>query len=267
MREPRQQTLETDEELTLVSGEEATLVSPRFDDEETLVARPVVPLDAATTEAPAAAHASAPPPAAYTQRPRAPRRPWVLALVLVSVLIGGVLGGAGLYLYQRQTDEAASTAPSAETPPADAQAETQPQPAPTAEAPAATQTEPAAESAETDAADTPEEDAASAPAEPEPKTVPAAAVRRDDGASTDTRQRSQKGENHVEVERPARRGADAPVAREDEPEARRTDTIIYRQRRAERRAERQAERRAARRARRNGDDVDRLRRIFEGEPQ
>src|ERR1044071_3300518 len=106
MKEPQHQTLFDDEATLVVGGEETTLVAPRFDDEETLVARPVVPLDAD-------AHAVKPPvrtaprPAREYRSPRAPRRSWTLALVLVSVLIGGVLGGAGLYLYQRQSHDPA----------------------------------------------------------------------------------------------------------------------------------------------------------------
>ena len=53
MEEPQQQTLLDDEATLVVSGEERTLVAPRFDDEETLVARPVVPLGG---DAPAHAH-------------------------------------------------------------------------------------------------------------------------------------------------------------------------------------------------------------------
>ncbi|MET0625407.1 MAG: hypothetical protein ABW250_20895 [Pyrinomonadaceae bacterium] len=267
MREPQsQQTLQIEEEVTLVaSGEEATLVTPRFDDEETLVARPVVPLDA---EAAQATHAPAPepyaaatPPPAYARRFSAPRRSWVLALVLVSVLVGGVLGGAGLYIYQRQSqDDRAVADTQAETP-----AETQPQqqeqeqpaPAPTVEASNAPQPEVPDAVAEPPAEPADEEATVAAPTAREPETEPAT-ERRDDtepARNNGTRKRGKKGEHDEDSERPrpvARAEADAPR------EARRVDTIFYRERRALRRERT--------RARRDGGDVDRLRRIFEGAP-
>ncbi|HEX8353689.1 MAG TPA: hypothetical protein VF611_12360, partial [Pyrinomonadaceae bacterium] len=122
MEVPQQQTLPAEEEATVVvSGEEATLVAPRFDDEETLVARPVVPLDGEAVEPPAAADATPAPTAAarlaYARSRYAPRRSWMVGLMLASVLVGGVLGGAGLYLYQRQSrDDAGGATPQAVTP-------------------------------------------------------------------------------------------------------------------------------------------------------
>lgn len=267
MREP-QQTFHADEEVTLVvSGEEATLVAPRFDDEETLVARPVVPLGAEAAEAPAppVTPRSAFALPAYARRRLAPRRSWVLALVLVSVLVGGVLGGAGLYLYQRQSNDAAVAPPQAETP-----SETRQQPAPTAEVsdappPAAPATDAPAEAGPAEAAT-----GEAAPPASEPETAPAAERDTPDaGGSAGTRRRGKKGEHDDEIGRPRREaGPDSggPVARADDSgarEARRVDTIFYRPRRAERRAER----RAARRARREAGDTDRLRRIFEGTPE
>ena len=267
MRESQQQTLQTDEEATLVvSGEEATLVAPRFDDEETLVARPVVPLGAEAAEAPlppVETRAASPLPV-YARRRYAPRRSWMLALVLVSVLIGGVLGGAGLYLYQRRSNDAAVAPPQPQTP-----AETQQQPAPTTEVSDAPQTEvpvtdaPAeAKPVETESVEA--EAVEAAPPARAPETTPAA--ERDTpsaGGSAATRKRGKKGEQDEEVERPARREARPdtarPVARADDDarprEARRVDTIFYRQRRAARRE----------RVRRDAD-TDRLRRIFEGAP-
>ncbi len=257
----QQQTLQTDAEVTLVvSGEEATLVSPRFDDEETLVARPVVPLDAEEAEAahapglsPQAAAAGLP---AYARRLSAPRRSWMLALVLVSVLVGGVLGGAGLYIYQRQSqDERAVATPPTETP-AETQQQAEPAPEPTVEASNVTQAEAPASVAESTAAPAPtpaavDEATAARPAR-ETETVPAAVRREatDANRNAGTPKRGKKGENDDEVERPR------PVARASAPaprEARRMDTILYRPRRE--------------RARRAAGDTDRLRRIFEGTPE
>jgi hypothetical protein len=273
MKEPQsQQTLRTEEEVTRAdSGEEATLVAPRFDDEETLVARPVVPLDPETAEM----HAPAPEPyatttaasPAYARRSPVPRRSWVLALVLTSVLVGGVLGGAGLYIYQRQSqDDRAVANPQAEIlteTPAESQTQ-QPAPAPAAEASNAPQPEaPATVAAPTDAVEAApeavEDETVTAPPAREPETEPAAA-RRDDaeaGRDTGTRKRGKKGE-HDEAPAPRRPVARAEADNDPPREARRVDTIFYRERRAMRRE------RA--RARRDGGDVDRLRRIFEGTP-
>lgn len=267
MRELQQQTLQMDDEATLVGGEERTLVAPRFDDEETLVARPVVPLENG-------AHIDAPvPPARGYNSSFAARRPWSLALMLVSVLIGGVLGGAGLYLYQRQSQDpavspaATTTAEPPATPADAAQAPAAPaevpQAAPNAEA-QVRQTEPppdAATNATEPAAPAPVEEAPAATRARAPESVPAA-ERRTAPPSEGTPRRGKKGERDEEVERRAPARPEGNIARDDQPEARQVDTIFYRQRRAERRAER----RAARRARR-ADDADRLRRIFEGPPQ
>jgi hypothetical protein len=283
MKEPQQQTLQTDEEVTLVvSGEEATLVSPRFDDEETLVARPVVPLGGEAVEASTSndvTPAVAVPPArtAYARSPYAPRRPWVLALVLVSVLVGGVLGGAGLYIYQRQSQDDGDATADATTPPATA-TDTQQPPltAPTdgaAPAPLPTaQTQPETPAVETTDADAqpsePDDDSATngEPAARERETEPAVERRDandDDDASAGTRKRGKKGEHDEDVERPRRRAnrpdSDAPITRDDDTgarEARRVDTIVYRPRRAARRARRDA-----------AGDTDRIRRIFEGTPE
>ncbi|HEX8499711.1 MAG TPA: hypothetical protein VF659_03900 [Pyrinomonadaceae bacterium] len=263
MMEPQQQTLEREEEITLVvSGEEATLVAPRFDDEETLVARPVVPLDAEAAEPPSDAPRPFTPRPAYARRPFDARRPGVLALVLVSVLIGGVLGGAGLYIYQRQSQDNSATPQAAA--PAEQQQQQQ-QPAPAAEAPPAPQTEAPAGGAEQAAGPNepaPEGDAEGARPEPEPEPAAEPAAERQDGAgSTGTRKRGKKGEHDEEIERsaPVRARPDSagPVARAEAPsarEARRVDSVFYRPRRV------------ARRARRDAGDTDRLRRIFEGAP-
>ena len=265
MREPQQETLQTDDEATLVVvGEEPTLVAPRFDDEETLVARPVVPLENGR-HVPAPEDEPARPARGY-RSPFAPRRSWSLALILVSVLVGGVLGGAGLYLYQRQSQDPA-VSPGAMTQPMT--------PADAAQAPAVTaEDRSAALSAEPQQAQQTETSTAVAPNAPEPATpapaeeVPVAAPAREPdrvpaaeqrtAPSVGTPKRGKKGERDEEIERRAPSQPDGNIARAEEPAARQVDTIFYRQRRAERRA--------ARRARRD-DDADRLRRIFEGGPQ
>ena len=145
MEKTREIFMDDEEATVVVSGEEQTLVSPRFDDEETLVARPVVPLGDADAHAPEASREHAAPeshtasaaPNARAYARRLPSRRSLLALVLCSVLVGGVLGGAGLYFYQRQSGDA-QQAPTTPAPDAtNAQGQTpvgaeQPAPAPSA---------------------------------------------------------------------------------------------------------------------------------------
>jgi hypothetical protein len=272
MREPQQQTIHADDEATLVvSGEETTLVAPRFDEEEAQVARPVVPLDADAVAAPSQ-DLSAARPAPVRRSPYALRRPLSLALALVSVLIGGVLGGAGLYLYQKQSDDPASS-PAATTTQPESPADSAQQAPPATEGQTVTPSETQAQQTETPApvkanAEEPapparDEEVSAGPRARAPESVPAAERREAPAVvgSTGTPKRGKKDDRDEEVERRATPRPGGNVARADEPEARRVDTIVYRQRRAERRDER----RAARRARR--EDVDRLRRIFEGTPQ
>jgi len=247
MREFQQQTFHDEEATLVVGGEETTLVAPRFDTKETSVARPVVPLDADAPAAPAQA------PAQDYRSPYAPRRTSMLALALVSVLVGGVLGGAGLYLYQRQSQEPA-VSPAAAT--------TQQQPAPVAESQNTTHPETPAQPSDAQATDAPKveeaappppggEAPAAAPAR-EPENVPAAERRT--APAEGAPKHGKKGDHDEVIERRTPPPPDGNVARAAEPEARRVDSIFYRPRRAERRA-------------RRGDDVDRLRRIFEGTPQ
>lgn len=248
---PQQQTLLDDEATLVVSGEETTLVAPRFDDEETLVARPVVPLDA---DAPAG---TAPRPAPDYRSPYAPRRTWMLGLVLVSVLVGGVLGGAGLYLYQRQSQDpvvspAALTQPAPDADTTQAPATESPQAAPHTEPAVQTTEAPAAPHAEETAAPAVDEEAPAAAPTREPENVPTAERRSPPAEGTP--KRGKKGEHDEEPERRPSPRPDGNVARTGEREARRVDSIFYRPRRAERRP-------------RRGDDADRLRRIFEGGPQ
>ncbi|HEY0080530.1 MAG TPA: hypothetical protein VGB73_18140 [Pyrinomonadaceae bacterium] len=73
---------------------DATVVKPFFDEAATETARPVVPLPA---------HPASP----FALSSYTPRT-WVIALVVVSALIGGVLGGIGLSLYQKTRISAAS---------------------------------------------------------------------------------------------------------------------------------------------------------------
>ncbi len=246
---------------TLPTGEpEETLVTPRFDAEETVQAQPVVPF------------AEVPPGAVDVPYNGARRRAsWPLALVLVSALAGVIVGGAGLYFYQHRSTENATadtqTAPpetSEEAPPVASAGEV------SASLPAQ-EAEPDAEVVSSEVVEPPvddekktddakKEEAEKAPA-PEPRKV----AERDAEASTP--KRGKKDERDAEPARRtprAERVGSREVARDDddEPQARLSDEIIFRR---ERRAERRAERRE-RRANRTRS-VDRVRGIFEGQPE
>jgi hypothetical protein len=257
MEEPREHT--TPEEVN------ETLVTPRFDEEETVLAQPVVPLDAAGAEE------TPTPEPAYAARPsappaRAPRSQWPLALILVSALVGSVIGGTGLYFFQKhRSADAATQQPAA--PPAE---ETRPAPAPTVEQAAEANVESAPVAVPVEAAEPPAEEDETPAAEPvrdnrddddAPRAERPAA--RDEGSREDSPRRGKKGERDTEVQRRERNNSDDGPPATGRPAPRRVDSIVYPSRREERRAQRQAERRARRAER----QADRLRAIFEGEPE
>jgi hypothetical protein len=252
------------------ADEEETLVAPRFDDEETIVARRVVPLgevgQAEPVATPTAAVASAYPP----ERPSA-RRTWPLALVLVSALAGAVLGGTGLYFYQHRASSHASNQPAAQQPVAPLSAPaaaSQPTPAPTLEV--ATEQPSAPATSQNSDAGTDESNASpvgGANVEaPSDAAVPAAEQRKAD-ADAGSPKHGKKGDHDEEIERDRRRArhadsddqlSNADTDADGAPVARRVDTITIfdRPRRAERRDRT-----------RQTSGADRLRRIFEGQPQ
>ena len=263
--EVRQFTADDDDELTLVA--------PRFDEEETLVARRVVPLGAAEVGGRGAPRAAAPVPE------RRPRRGLMLALAFASALGGGVLGGAGLYLYQSRASSnpppapdatGGANAPAQVTQPAQAA----PQPAPTAED-VNVSTRPAEQ--QHDAA--PDDGAAQAapPADGPNAEGKAGANQAEEGPASDgrdtsgvdaavgARKRGKKGE-HDEETQPPRSGADPgrQLSRDGGDAApgdgapRRADTIFERPRRAAQRDRARGERPRT---------ADSIRAIFEGQPR
>ena len=257
-------------------GEE-TMVAPRFDDEETVLARPVVPFGevgdapnaAPVPVTPAASTAGAPP--LYSRGGVTPRRSLVAALVLVSALVGSVLGVAGLYFYQQrksadapETQQQQAEAPAAQ-PSTEAVTESKSSqtsaPAPDAQpsAPAAAEPEADDDDADTAAGTAKDKDSDEADASP-------VAERRhtsEDRGAAATQKRGKKGARDEEIQRGAQRARrydedDRPVARDDSDdddrrEARRVGVITYRPRRVRPRRDRY-------------DSPDRLRRIFEGQP-
>lgn len=95
-------TRPTEREETAVHEADATLVTPRFDEVEAQVARPVVPLTARPAGIPR-------------------RRQWPIALVLISALAGGVVSLLAFRLYQqRQQTQATATQAGGQTQAADA---------------------------------------------------------------------------------------------------------------------------------------------------
>jgi hypothetical protein len=245
-------------------GEE-TMVAPRFDDEETVLARPVVPFeevgDAPAAATPTPSTTAAPP---LHSRPRvAPRRSLVAALVLVSALVGSVLGVAGLYFYQNRKS---ADAPATEQQQAEAPA-AQPATTETASESKSNETSVPAQSsapapdAEADHAAAKDKDSDEAGASP-------VAERRDaseDRETAVTPKRGKKGARDEEIQRGSQRAPrydedSRPVVRDndddsadDRREARRVGVITYRPRRVRPRRDRY-------------DTPDRLRRIFEGQP-
>lgn len=233
---------------------EETLVAPRFDEVETVQAQPVVPLADA-------------PPHTNGGRPLSSRfRSWPLALVLVSALVGSVLGGAGLYLYQRRANARMSVETQPTSPTAPNEAAQPPVTVPEESAALPPQSvEPAVEPEETTAngpakmvePPAPENPKATGRTETLKTPAPEPASRRvereeDSGAA----RRGKKGERDED----SRPRAERVGAREEQNdgEARLADEIIYRrERRAERRARRENRQRS----------VDRVRGIFEGQPE
>lgn len=163
---------------------EATLVAPRFDDEEARRAHPVVPLAEAGAHAP---HARA-----YARR--GPRRSWPTALLAVALLAVAAVGGAVASMYMRRTP---STPTAAQEPAAVA-------PAQAAEVPAQVEPPPAVATTREVADTTPR---MVADAKPETRAPRDAQARRDEAAPVRARNEAALGERESsEDEDRGRRG-------------------------------------------------------------
>jgi hypothetical protein len=295
MDENRQHHGAREEEDANATNEAAT---PLFDDEATQVAQPVVPL---TAEA-AAVAAVAPPFAASREEvltvvnssqnsgPRfygvgeaagvpvvAARRSWLLTLIVISVLVGSVLGGVGLRLYQKRQATKTVEASSVQEQPQEAQAAPIVEEATAQQQPVAPPEE-ATDAQESDAqtAELPSEDTPTvAEEDSQPQTTAAAAPRREDDDDDDDarsqvaaprKARPQAAESRVEDDdndrRGRRDGRDDDARPRGEVRARRVNDpeadYIEREARRIRRLERQRQRQAR--------SVDSLRGIFEGGP-
>lgn len=155
---------------------EATLVAPRFDDEEARRAHPVVPL----------AEGRAPRAAAYARRGR--RRSWPTALLAVALLAVAAVGGAVASMYMRRTP---STPTAVQTPATVA-------PAQAAEVPAQVE-QPPAVTTPREVADT----------KPEARAPRESQARRDEGAPVRARDKEVRDERkgfEYEDERDRERG-------------------------------------------------------------
>lgn len=256
-----------------------TMVAPRFDDEETVLARPVVPLEevggASGVPPVASSKASAAGASPLYSRLRvAPRRSLVAALVLASALVGSVLGVAGLYFYQNRksadapaTEQQQAEAPAAATTTTTETASESPSRATSAPA---TAEPPAPAAVEPDDDDDNDDDKADAAKNRDSDESGASRVAERRSANEDREpaaptKRGKKGARDEEVQRGAQRAPrydedTRPVVRDndddsadDRREARRVGVITYRPRRARPRRDRD-------------DNPDRLRRIFEGQP-
>jgi hypothetical protein len=251
-----------------------TMVTPRFDNEETVLARPVVPFEEVGDAAPAPPPVAPPSNAAqplHTRLRAAPRRSLVAVLVLVSVLAGSVLGVGGLYFYQKhrnadatpaaeqQQQQADVTAPAAQ-PTAEAGAQSRGTSAPATEpsAPVPVASEP--EVSANDEADSAKDKGSEKDKNSEKTDDSPVVERRNVSESRDpvaAPKRGKKGERDEEIQRETRRSnrdddEDRAIrADDDRREARRVGVITYRPRRARRD---------------NYGTPDRLRRIFEGQP-
>jgi hypothetical protein len=238
MQEPHQ--------IPVADEDEETLVTPRFDKEETIVAQRVVPLGAAGRVA--------------------AKRPRMLALVLVSALAGVAVGGAGLYFYQSRST-ASPVADAHE--PVSAPVETaQPSPAPTAEVSNELQrpTPATSESVKDDVT------ARETDSKKESEREAAPSKRKDSGDEDEragTTRQGEKGDAEADdsADQPERRPRRAvydtqgPIPEDSSPAARRARRVEEGLRRAERVRERQRRRREN--AARSPGSIES---IFEGRP-
>lgn len=244
-----------DPDATLITEADASLTTPRFDEEEAQVARPVVPLAESS----------------LSHR----RRRWPIVLVLVSALVGGAVSIFAFRLYQQRQQPAAAatqvveqeqepTPPQASAPEpapaltAAAGAEAQPQP----ETPAIIETfEPEKERA-------PKKEESPARKVAEENSKPAREAERKEERKTDEK----RAERKANEKRAGRSSGDMRPRRvEVITEPRRVDEDMRRYDMADevdevelRREERRRQRREQRRGQRR--NIDRIKDIFEGPP-
>lgn len=272
MTEDNQQNLSADDDA------DATLVAPRFDEAAAETARPVVPL----AESNSFDGQMVGPAPAYRQQPPV-RRSWMVALVLVSALVGSVLGGVGLRLYQKRQRASAQTIAPVQTTAAPVETETaQPQQevsATTRDAAAATSETATAQISETAPPNIIEETETTPARAAAEDVVRISETRKDDDskkrdeAVSDNRRKSDDDDDEDKSgkRKKGKRGDDDDSERSEraeQPRARRVGVITYSQpRRIERIRDSEGDYRPRReRQRQEQQSRDRVRAIFEGQP-
>ncbi|HJR08899.1 MAG TPA: hypothetical protein VJ842_16700 [Pyrinomonadaceae bacterium] len=245
--------------------QDATLATPRFDEVEAQVARPVVPLAGGS----------------HVAR-RGRRRQWPIALVLISALAGGVVSILAFRMYQQRQQQVVAQSDS-ETPQADNAAQQASEPTPQAQADnAASATE--EQQAQTDAPvvfeefDPAKEGVATSGDAGRARKSAEADAKPPTAAGNEESRREERKENA----KPAPRAAESrprlvetitasrPVEARGENvsrDERRRDDDFFEERR-ERRRQRREEWRQGRREERRGPrrNIDRIKDIFEGPP-
>ena len=253
----------------IADDEDATLVQPLFTEEAAETARPVVPLAAAP------ASVGVGPRPAWTFAAPA-RRSWLPALILISALAGGALGGAlALRFYQKRQGAAAvpaatNAAPSEQPPaqarqgavaPSHAPAEVEKQPqeteAASAQQPAAPQVvEP--QPAGGDVAEKRSEPAEEASSQPSREPVSEERRAEEPRARRSSEDWRDPAVYDAGEAGPRKRGKRGEEDRDEDRQPRLVDRIIYPQ-------QSQRRRRQARPAE-EAPSRDRVRAIFEGQP-
>lgn len=235
---------------TIVREPDGTLQTPRFDEVEAQVARPVVPLSGRTA--------------------RVGRRQWPIALVLISALAGGVVSLLAFRLYQQRQTQAVATEVNTQTPAADASQSPEPAGAAVATTEEQAQSESPVVFEEFDPA---KEGGAISDAAPSRTTTTAAAgvavsPARKEEAKNDTKETKEEAKPAARAPEPKPRLVETlPAPRQVEArheDVRRDDYRAEDEDFSERRRERRRQRREQRREQRR--NIDRIKDIFEGAP-
>jgi len=244
-----------DRDATLVAEPDRTLVTPRFDEVEAQVARPVVPF--------AGGGGGSSRPAVQRRR-----RQWPIALVLISALAGGVVSLFAFRLYQQRSQVVATETGAQQT----TNAAPIPEPTLSAETAATategqTQTQSPVIFEEFDPAKEGIEGSVAVPTrEADAKS---AATRRDTGRDTGRDEANPNATAPRAAGTSQRRVESSPAPRqievrqEDVPRDDRMDEDIIEERREQRRERREQRREQRREPKRN---IDRIKDIFEGAP-
>ena len=247
-------------EETLVTASDGSLQTPRFDEVEAQVARPVVPLAGS---------------AVRRGLVGVRRRQWPIALVLISALAGGVVSLLAFRLYQQRQQTQVATQADTQTPETNSAAAQTTEPTPLAQT-AATETgaqseapvvfeefDPAKEGVAASGGSGVEARPARKATEADAKPSAGKEERADSAAKPAPRANAESKPRLVEVIT-APRPVEARGENVSRDERRRDDYNDAYEDRRERRRERREQRREGRRG--PGRNIDRIKDIFEGPP-